>query len=370
MKVTMNALAGDSEALVAAELAAAERVIRSGWWILGDEVARFEREWSALVAGDHPAHAVGVANGMDAIQIGLMALGIGAGDEVITTSMTAFATVLAIVRAGATPVLADIDPATATLDPASVRRCLSASTRAVIVVHLYGQIGAVEELAELCAARGVVLIEDCAQAHGAMVGSRSAGTFGAVAAWSFYPTKNLGAVGDAGALTTASDELAAKARVLRNYGQSVRYVHTELGLNSRLDELQAALLLERLPYVGEWTAARRLVAQRYSDAIRNAEIDLLPLPGDAARHVHHLFVVRCARRHELREHLAAAGVESLSHYPIPVHQQPPTADVRRDPEGMAATEMHAAQCLSIPCHPYLSPEQVDHVLEGMNSFAV
>jgi len=336
--------------------------------VLGGEVEAFEQEWAARVTGHGPTHAVGVANGMDAIHLALTALGVGAGDEVITTSMTAFATVLAIIRAGAIPVLADIDAATAMLDPESVRRCLSPATKAVIVVHLYGQIGPIEALAELCAANGLVLIEDCAQAHGAMVGDRSAGTFGAAAAWSFYPTKNLGAIGDGGAVTTSSADVAVAVRVLRNYGQSVRYTHTELGLNSRLDELQAALLRVRLTQLDQWTAARRATAQRYTAAIDNAAIEMLPLPVASERHVHHLFVVRTARRTDLQQHLSSCGVDSLSHYPIPVHRQAPTATVRCDPTGMVVTERHAEQCLSIPCHPYLTHSDVDQVIAALNSF--
>jgi len=361
----MNGFDREPDELVARELAAIERVIRSGWWVLGGEVTRFEEEWAARVGA---SHAVGVANGMEAIEIALLALGIGEGDEVITTPMTAFATVLAIMRVGATPVLADIDPGSAMLDPTSVERCISERTRAVVLVHLYGQAGPVERLRELCASRGLELVEDCAQAHGALVDGRPVGSFGAVAAWSFYPTKNLGAVGDGGALTTTSEALAAKASVLRNYGQSVRYVHTELGLNSRLDELQAAVLSVRLARLDEWTVARRRVARRYVDGIRHPLVDVLPLPAQAERHVHHLFVVRSQRRDDLRDHLATAGVECLSHYPIPIHHQAPTADVRIDPEGLGVAEDHAARCVSLPCHPYLVDAEIDQVIDAVNSF--
>jgi dTDP-4-amino-4,6-dideoxygalactose transaminase len=361
----MNAFDQEPEDLVAAEVAAVERVIRSGWWVLGREVQEFEQEWATRVGA---TRAVGVANGLEALEIALAALGIGAGDEVVTTSMTAFATVLAVLRAGATPVLADIDPSTAMLDPSSVERCMSPRTKAILLVHLYGQAGPVIELGALAERAGVELIEDCAQAHGAMVGERQVGTFGAAAAWSFYPTKNLGAVGDAGAITTGRPELADRMAVLRNYGQTVRYVHGELGLNSRLDELQAAILRVRLGRLDDWTSARRAVAHRYSESIDNPEVELLPLPDDPRRHVHHLFVVRCGRRDELREHLVSLGVECLSHYPIPVHLQSPTRDLRRDPEGLACTESHAERCLSLPCHPLLTSAQVESVAEAVNAF--
>jgi dTDP-4-amino-4,6-dideoxygalactose transaminase len=307
---------------------------------------------------------------LDAIEIGLRALGIGPGDEVITTPMTAFATVLAVLRAGATPVLADIDPGTAMLSPQSVRRCLSPHTKAVVLVHLYGQIGPVDELGALADEGGFHLIEDCAQAHGAELQGRAAGSFGAFGAWSFYPTKNLGAVGDAGALTTSRPELARTARSLRNYGQTVRYEHPLLGMNSRLDELQAAILRERLKWLRTWIARRREVAHRYADSIDNREIVPLPLPADGTRHVHHLFVVRCARRNELQKHLQAHGVASLIHYPIPVHLQESARHLRRDPRGLSAAEAHAKTCLSLPCHPGLTNEQVDRVIQAVNVFGV
>ena len=363
MTVRMNAFGAEPAELVEQELQAVERVIRSGWWVLGGEVAEFEREWAKRVDAEH---AVGVGNGMDAIEIGLRALNIGPGDEVITTPMTAFATVLAIVRAGAIPVLADIDADTAMLDPASVERCISPATKAVVLVHLYGQAGPVVELSALCHRHGIALIEDCAQAHGAKVEGRNVGTFGAFAAWSFYPTKNLGAVGDGGALTTSSSALAEHARVLRNYGQSVRYVHTELGMNSRLDELQAAILRVRLTYLDEWTNTRRAIAHRLAAGINHPDVRVLPLPASPERHVHHLFVVTTPRRAELMEHLVARDVECLSHYPIPVHLQGPTAGLRTDPAGLPVAEGHAETCLSLPCNPYMDDKAVQVVIDAVN----
>lgn len=363
----MNALGVDADGLISEEMEAVERVIRSGWWILGEEVNRFEAEWAGYCG---VSNAVGVASGMDALIVGLMALGVGPGDEVITTPMTAFATVLAIIRVGASPVLADIDKGNAMLTVESVDRCLSATTKAVILVHLYGQAGPVEELAALCRSQGIHLIEDCAQAHGAMASGSRLGTFGAFAAWSFYPTKNLGAIGDAGAISTVSPDLADRCRVLRNYGQSVRYVHTEYGLNSRLDEVHAAILRCRLRRLDSWNEARQRVAQRYRAGIAHPDVQMLPLPRDPERHVYHLLVVTSSRRDELQRHLAAAGVESLSHYPIPVHLQPPSSSVRRDPVGLAVSEAHARQCLSLPCHPSLTNEQVDFAVSVINSFSI
>ena len=365
MTVRMNAFSAEPEGLVREELDAVERVIRSGWWVLGTEVEAFEQAWAKQTGS---AHTVGVGNGMDALEIGLRSLGIGAGDEVITTPMTAFATVLAIMRAGATPVLADIDSETAILDVASVERCLSPTTRAVVLVHLYGQVGPVGELTRLCEAHSIHLVEDCAQAHGAVHEGRPVGSFGAFGAWSFYPTKNLGTFGDGGALTTQRDDVADQARALRNYGQSVRYVHTELGLNSRLDELHAAVLRVRLTRLDDWTASRRATAHRYANEIEHPEVRVLPLPAASERHVHHLFVVTCQRRADLAEHLASSGVECLSHYPVSIHHQGPTSHLRIDPAGLPHAELHAASCLSIPCNPFLQAIDVDQVVATINGF--
>ena len=364
-RLSMNDFRSEPEALVQAEVAACERVIRSGWWVLGPEVGAFEAQW-AQCAG--VPHVVGCGNGMDAIELGLRALGIGAGDEVITTPMTAFATVLAVLRAGATPVLADVCAGTAMLDPASVARCIGPRTRAVVLVHLYGQMGPVEALAQLAGERGIHLVEDCAQAHGASAHGRPAGTFGAFGAWSFYPTKNLGAVGDAGAFSTASQTLADKVRSLRNYGQTVRYHHPDLGMNSRLDEIQAAILRVRLPYLDGWTARRRAIAMAYHHGIRSDAVRLLPLPSEPERHVHHLFVLACAQRERLQQHLHQAGIDALIHYPIPIHHQVPCAAMQRDPAGLVVAETHAAQCLSLPCHPAMGDADVARVITAVNGF--
>jgi len=364
-RVVMNDFRAEPEALVQAQVAACERVIRSGWWVLGTEVSAFEKEWAARLA---VPHVLGCGNGMDAIELGLRALGIGVGDEVITTPMTAFATVLAVLRAGAVPVLADIDPDTAMLDPASVRRCIGPRTRAIVLVHLYGQIGEVEELSRLAGEHGIHLVEDCAQAHGASASGQPAGSFGAFGAWSFYPTKNLGAVGDGGAFSTASDVLAEKVRALRNYGQSVRYHHPHLGMNSRLDEIQAAILRARLPWLDGWTARRRQIANAYALGIDNPALRVLPLPGDVARHVHHLFVLTCSHRDALQKHLNAAGIDALIHYPVPIHHQEPCRDMLRDPLGLPVAESHALRCLSLPCHPGMTAAQTTQVIAAVNTF--
>ena len=349
----------------AREVAAVSRVLEEGWWILGKEVAAFESTWANYLGC---AHAIGVGNGMDALEIGLRILGIGQGDEVITTPMTAFATVLAIFRAGATPVLADIEPNTAMITADSISRCITKKTKAVILVHLYGQVGNVFEIENLCQSQQLFFIEDCAQAHGAKFQNKHVGTFGKVAAWSFYPTKNLGAAGDAGAVTTASELLAIEARKLRNYGQSERYHHPSLGMNSRLDEIQAAILQTRIPLLEKQTNTRRQIAHTYSSRIENPKIKLLPLPSDPESHVHHLYVITTNERDLLQEHLRIQGVSSLSHYPIPIHHQQACLDIKQDPKGLQNAETHAATCLSIPCHPMMSDDEISRVINAVNTF--
>jgi dTDP-4-amino-4,6-dideoxygalactose transaminase len=363
--ILMNDFRAEPAQMRAEMLEAARNVFDSGWYVLGKQVSAFEAAWSEACGAKH---SVGVGNGMDAIEIGLRALDIGPGDEVITTPMTAFATVLAVLRAGAVPVLADIDPATGLLDLASVERCVGSATRAVIPVHLYGRMGDMPAWAKFCAERKLHLIEDCAQSHLARWNGKTAGLFGACGAYSFYPTKNLGAVGDGGALVTDSADLAARAGRLRNYGQSVRYEHPELGMNSRLDELQAALLLVKLKWLGESTQRRREIAARYRAEIRNPALKLLAAPEQPENHVQHLFVLLTAERARLQEHLREAGVQALIHYPIPVHHQPPCVNFKRDPQGLGHAERHAAQCLSIPCHAQMDDAQVARVIAAVNAF--
>jgi dTDP-4-amino-4,6-dideoxygalactose transaminase len=363
--ILMNDFKAEPAELQAAMGAAAQRVIASGWYVLGPEVTAFEQRWAAYLGA---RAAVGVGNGMDAIELALRGLGIGAGDEVITTPMTAFATVLAILRAGAVPVLADIDPETALLDPHSVRRCIGPRTRALIPVHLYGQLRDPQTWVDLCAEAGIELVEDCAQAHGARWDGRAAGTFGHAGAYSFYPTKNLGAPGDGGALVTDDEALAALVSRLRNYGQSERYIHPEIGMNSRLDEMHAAILSVRLEWLARYTERRRAIALAYDRSIRNDSVRLLAPPQQPQSHVHHLYVVCCTARTELQQHLKDHGVQTLLHYPVPVHRQDSVRDIRRDPQGLAAAERHAAECLSLPCHPQVSDDQVAQVIDVVNGF--
>ncbi|MES2993283.1 MAG: DegT/DnrJ/EryC1/StrS family aminotransferase [Pseudomonadota bacterium] len=363
--ILMNDFKAEPAELREAMAVAAARVFASGWYVLGQEVQAFERRWAERCG---TPHCVGVANGMDAIELALRGLDVGPGDEVITTPMTAFATVLAIVRAGAVPVLADIDPDTALLDPDSVRRCLSPRTRAVLLVHLYGQVRDLPDWVDLCRAAGIELIEDCAQAHLAQWDGQVAGSFGVAGAYSFYPTKNLGAIGDGGALVTQSEALAQGVMRLRNYGQSERYVHPELGMNSRLDEIQAALLSARLPWLDAFTERRRTIAARYHAGIDNPRVRSLAPARQPLSHVHHLHVVCCQDRAGLARHLGEHGIQTHIHYPLPAHRQAPFVSVGRDPRGLPHTEAHAAACLSLPCHPQLGDDELEAVIAATNAF--
>jgi dTDP-4-amino-4,6-dideoxygalactose transaminase len=307
---------------------------------------------------------------MDALEIALRVLGIGSGHEVITTPMTAFASVLAIIRAGATPVLADIDASTGLLSLESVQRSLSSKTRAIMLVHLYGQMRNLARWRSLCNAARIELIEDCAQSHLASESGRIAGAWSPAAGYSFYPTKNLGALGDAGILVTNDDAHAEQARMLRNYGQSQRYHHPLAGLNSRLDEIHAAMLEARLAWLPQFTERRRAVAAAYYAGLKNPAVRLLASPTETSAHVWHLFVVTCERRDKLAQHLREAGIQTLIHYPVPIHRQPPCVDLRRDPLGLSFSEEHARTCLSLPCHPQLSDQDVARVIDAVNAFEV
>jgi len=363
--ILMNDFRAEPAELREAMLGAARRVLESGWYVLGNEVAAFEQQWAAACG---TSHAVGVGNGMDAIEIALRALDIGPGDEVITTPMTAFATVLAVIRAGATPVLADIDPQTALLSVESADRCVSPRTKALLLVHLYGQIRGMDAWQAFCAKHGIALVEDCAQAHLASWRGRTAGSLGRAGAYSFYPTKNLGAAGDAGMLVTSDEALAQRAGRLRNYGQSVRYHHPELGMNSRLDEVHAAMLLARMQWLREFTKRRRQIAKAYRAGIANPLVGQMALPDEESAHVYHLYVITCEQRDALQAHLQQHQVQSHIHYPIPVHRQESCRDIGRDPRGLANSERHAASCLSLPCHPQLTDGEIASVISAVNSF--
>ena len=363
--ILMNNFKAEPIELREAMLEAARRVLESGWYVLGNEVIAFEKQWASVCGVEY---AVGVGNGMDAIEIALRALDVGPGDEVITTPMTAFATVLAILRAGATPVLADINPETALLSIDSAARCVTPKTKALLLVHLYGQVCNMEAWLNFCAQHEIQLIEDCAQAHLARWQNKVAGSFGAAGAYSFYPTKNLGAAGDAGMLVTHDKSLAQRAGELRNYGQSVRYCHPELGMNSRLDEIHAAMLAERMKWLIEFTERRRQIAKTYQMGLKKTKVRLLATPEESSAHVFHLYVITCEQRGALQAHLEQHQVQSHIHYPIPIHHQEPCRDIARDPMGLRNSDHHAAVCLSLPCHPQMTDSNVAAVIAAVNSF--
>ena len=341
--------------------AAAQRVLASGWYILGPELEAFEADFAAY---HQVGYAVGVASGTDAVELALRALGIGPGDEVITVSHTAVATVCAIERAGATPVLVDVDDATYTMDPAAAAAALTSRTRALVPVHLYGHPADMTALAELAARHGLGLVEDCAQAHGARWQGRLAGTMGHLAAFSFYPTKNLGAYGDAGAVITNDVQLADRLRSLRNYGQRERYHHLEAGQNSRLDELQAAFLRVKLEYLDDHNAVRRRLAGEYSGSLTSV---VTPVSRHEAEHAFHLYVVRHPRRDELREALAARGIQTLIHYPIPIHLQPAYSHLDCPPGSLPVTERIVREILSLPLFVGLDSSAVAWVASSIGA---
>lgn len=365
MTILFNNFRDEPTALIEKEIDAAARVIRSGHFVLGSEVASFEDRWAEYSGSQH---AVGVGNGMDALEIGLRALNIGFGDEVITTPITALATVFAIQRSGATPVLADIDPDTGLLSIDSVRRCLSKSTKAVLLVHLYGQVRDLKVWQHFCSEHNIMLLEDCAQSHGAKWDGVGCGNFGEWGAFSFYPTKNLGAIGDGGALITNREDLAKQAKTLRNYGQADRYVHPVFGFNSRLDEIQAAILSERLAYLDQFIARRRAIANFYREHIQSDLVQCLAKPISLENHVYHLFVVKTPLRDDLQRHLSRFNISTLIHYPVCAHQQPSMSGCLVDPQGLMIAEVFANEVLSLPCNPQLTNDEIAQVVKVVNAY--
>jgi dTDP-4-amino-4,6-dideoxygalactose transaminase len=342
---------------------AVARVLARSWFILGPELEGFEHEFAAYHGG---GHAVGVANGTDAIEIALRAAGIEPGDEVITVSHTAVPTVCGIERSGAVPVLVEIDPRTYTIDPEAAAAAVTARTRAIVAVHLYGHPADLSGLRRVAERHGLLLIEDCAQAHGARYEGRPVGTFGELAAFSFYPTKNVGAFGDAGAVMTRDPALAGRARRLRNYGQQARHHHIERGLNSRLDEIQAAILRVRLSRLDEDNQERRRLAALYCDRIPAGLVPARDPHHARIEHVYHLFVIRHPGRDRLRGALAARGIETAIHYPVPVHLQPAYAGLGYPRGSLPRTERAALEVLSLPLFVGLEDRQVELVTEAIH----
>jgi dTDP-4-amino-4,6-dideoxygalactose transaminase len=363
--IQFNSLRASDPALAQEMRAAALRVLQRGWYVLGPEVEAFE---AAFAAYHGMEHAVGVASGTDAIELALRAAGVGPGDEVITVSHTAVATVCAIERAGAKPVLVDVDPVSYTMAPGAAAAAISPRTKAIVPVHLYGHPADMPSLVALAERRHLLLIEDCAQAHGARLGGRLVGTFGQLGAFSFYPTKNLGACGDGGAVLTGDAQLAARLRRLRTYGQATRYRHVERGVNSRLDEIQAAILSVKLKHLDEHNETRRALAAQYDRLLERVERPEVR-SGAGVYHVYHLYVVRHPERDSLATRLRARGVETLVHYPVPVHLQEAYADLGYRRGDLPVTERIAEEILSLPMYVGLSAADVDTVAHAVNACA-
>jgi dTDP-3-amino-3,4,6-trideoxy-alpha-D-glucose transaminase len=341
------------------------RVLASGRYVLSDEVATFEAAFADYCGAKQ---AIGVASGTDAITIALAAVGVAPGDEVITAPNTCIPTIVGIERAGAVPVLADVDPVTYTLDPEQVERRVTGRTRAILPVHLYGQPADLADLAGIADRRGIALVEDCAQAHGARFAGRRAGSVGIASAFSFYPTKNLGALGDAGAVVTSDDAVADRARLLRNYGERARFEHVLHGLNSRLDSLQAAVLAAKLPHLEAANDRRRELASVYADRLAGAAVVAPPVPTEVAQPVFHLYVVQADERDELREELARRQIRTAVHYPTPVHHQPAyrELDVRG---GFPVAETLARRIVSLPISADHSTSEIEAVATAIRQSA-
>ena len=344
--------------------AAYYRAMDSGWYILGNEVRAFEEEFARFVG---TKHCVGVGNGLEALQLILRAYRVGPGDEVIVPANTYIATWLAVSGAGATPVPVEPVERTFNMDARRIEAAITPRTKAILPVHLYGQTAQMDEVGEIARARGLKVIEDAAQAHGARFKGRRAGALGDAAGWSFYPTKNLGAYGDAGAITTDDDELADEVRLLRNYGSKEKYYNEVKGINSRLDELHAALLRVRLKYLDEWNARRDRLARTYLEELRETDL-LLPAVAEGAEPVWHLFVIRSRRRDELQQFLKSAGINTLVHYPVAPHLQKAYREKGLGEGTYPITEAIHREVLSLPMGPHLSCEDTARVVEAVKNY--
>jgi dTDP-4-amino-4,6-dideoxygalactose transaminase len=342
---------------------AIDRVLRGGRFVLDEEVKQFEEEFARYCG---VPHAIGVASGTDAIAIALAAVGVGPGDEVITVANTCVPTIVGIESAGAKPVLVDPDVLTYTLDPALLESAITSRTRAVVPVHLYGQCAPMDAILEIAQRHNLRVVEDCAQAHGAELDGRRAGSIGDAAAFSFYPTKNLGAFGDGGAVVTASADTAASARLLRNYGERDRFEHVLRGRNSRLDELQAAVLRLKLAHLDRWNDRRREIAGEYTAALADTPV-VLPHETATRSHVYHLYVIRSGERDRLRGELTRHGIGTAIHYPRPVHRQPAYRDLEPGNRSLGVSETLTASILSLPMYPELTDDEVERVAETVAS---
>lgn len=342
---------------------AALRVLRSGWYILGPELESFEREFATYVGRKY---CVGVNSGLDALTFSVRALGIGPGDEVIVPANTYIATVLAVTENGATPVFVEPDECYA-LDVTKIEDAITARTKAIMVVHLYGQAAQMDEICYIAKEKNLYLLEDCAQSHGAVFGETMTGAFGDAGCFSFYPTKNLGAFGDAGAVVTDNESLAHKLRMLRNYGSKQKYHNEMEGLNSRLDEIQAALLRVKLTHLVDLNEERQKIADKYLGGIKNAAL-ILPKTRENASHVYHQFVVRTKKRDVFQAYLKEQGIDTVIHYPIPPHLAECYKRLRHGKGDFPITEQYAEEILSIPMYNEMRDEEMEYVIEVCNEY--
>ena len=363
MKIPFLELGGTYRELKSEIDAGIQRVLDSGWYILGPEVEAFEAEWAAYCQAKF---AVGLANGLDALTLALRALDIGPGDEVIVPSNTYIATWLAVSANGAKPVPVEPNPDTHNIDPEQIEPAITPSTKAILPVHLYGQPADMDAILALARRHGVRVVEDAAQAHGASYKGRRIGAHGDVVCWSFYPGKNLGAFGDAGAITTSDADIADRIRMLRNYGSRVKYVNEELGANSRLDPIQAAVLRAKLPYLDQWTERRRVIAATYTQALTQTGTKTPHVPNWADP-AWHLYVIRNASRDKVQKKLTDAGVGTLIHYPIPPHLQQAYKGLNISSGSLPIAERLAQEVLSLPIGPHLPVQDAEAVARLLNS---
>ncbi len=341
---------------------AIKRVLESGWYILGKETASFEQEFSKYIGVQY---GIGVGSGTEALHLSLLACGIGPGDEVITVSNTAVATVAAIELCGAKPVFVDIGPESFTMDPELIENAITKDTKAVLPVHLYGHPADMKEITKIAREHNLRVIEDCAQSHGADIEGKRTGTWGDIAAFSFYPTKNLGAIGDGGMVVTDRQELAENVKLLREYGWKQRYISEIPGLNSRLDEMQAAILRVKLPHLDDENCRRQQIAHLYNNLLSSSGVTI-PVEKKNVRHVYHQYVIQTQKRDELKKYLKGYGIDALIHYPVPVHLQP--AYKKLSGRSLIVTEQVCKTILSLPIHPQVTDRQVEQISELIVNF--
>jgi dTDP-4-amino-4,6-dideoxygalactose transaminase len=348
------------------EMAAAfDEFYDSAWYILGSKVQKFEEEYAAF---NDVGYCVGLSNGLDALHLSLIALNVGKGDEVIVPSNTYIATVLSITYVGATPVLVEPDPGSYNIDPGKIEAAITKRTKAIMPVHLYGQSCEMDRIMAIAKKHNLFVVEDNAQAHGAYFRDKITGSWGDMNATSFYPGKNLGALGDAGAVTTNDAQLARRVKLLRNYGSEKKYYNEEVGYNRRLDECQAAFLSVKLKYLASWTKQRQEIADWYNDALKGVGDLVLPTVIAGATHVYHIYMIRTNKRNELQQYLADRDIGTLIHYPIPAHLQQAYKELQYQRGDFPIAEEIAATCLSLPLWPGMSEEQVEKVAVQIKKF--